>query len=133
MRSGTLWGSAVLASLALLMSGQLCMLTTCVPRLQRLTAEANASTCCHAAPTDEADVPPMPAGAMPCDQSMQLAAAPALDAPLPAAMPCVIAHEIALAPQPVDATAPAPVERDTGPTPGIHCPAPSGLRAPPRA
>lgn len=133
MRSGTLWGSAVLASLALLVSGQLCMLTTCVPRLQRLTAEA-ASTCCHAVPSDAADAPtPMPAGAMPCDQSMQMAAAPTLDAPVPVVTQCAVLSLIALASEPVEAIEPAPVERDTGRTPGIHCPAPTGLRAPPRA
>lgn len=33
MRVGTAWRLTVLASLALLLSGQLCMLTTCLPRL----------------------------------------------------------------------------------------------------
>jgi hypothetical protein len=132
MRSGTLWGSAVLASLALLMSGLLCMVTTCVPRLQRLNAET-AATCCHALPSDEADAPaPMPSGAMPCAQSMQLAAAPTLDAPAPAVL-CAVLSSVVLASAPADAIEPAPIERDTGPTPGVHSPAPAGLRAPPRA
>lgn len=36
MRIGKPWWLAVLASLVLLMSGQLCMLTTCLPRLTQL-------------------------------------------------------------------------------------------------
>lgn len=133
MRSGTLWGSAVLASLALLVSGQLCMVTTCVPRLQRLNAET-AAACCHALPSGAADAPaPMPSGAMPCAQSMQSAAAPTLDAPAPVVAQCAILSSIALASELADAVEPAPIERDTGPQPGVHSPAPAGLRAPPRA
>jgi hypothetical protein len=133
MRSGTIWGGAVLASLALLVSGQLCMVTTCVPRLQRPTAHA-ASTCCHAAPSGEANAPaPMPSTAMPCGQALQLASAPMLDAPLPAATTHATAHEIAVEPEVLEAIEVAPVERDTGPGPGVHSPAPTGLRAPPRA
>src|SRR5262245_19755302 len=68
MRVGTLWRVAVLASLALLVSSQLCMLTTCVPRLTS-SRSASAHACCRAAPTG-AQGPvraPMVPGAMPCD------------------------------------------------------------------
>jgi hypothetical protein len=130
-RSGTMWRSAVLASLALLMSGQLCMLTTCVPRLQ--AAHQPAHACCHAAPGSESPAPSAPTGAMPCDQSVNLAAAPTLDAPAPLAIPVALVAEISLAPAALERVAFAAPERDIGPTAAVHAPAPTGLRAPPRA
>jgi hypothetical protein len=126
-----MWSSAVLASLALLLSSQLCMLTTCVPRLRAARPQAHA--CCHAAPGSESPAPSTPTGAMPCDQSVNLAAAPTLDAPAPLATPVALVAEILLAPATLDVVAFVAPERDTGPTAGVHAPAPTGLRAPPRA
>ena len=134
MRSGSMWRLAALAAAVLLASGQLCMLTTCVPRLQRAKF-AGAHACCHAAPVRGASAPsaPTPVSAMPCDQSLNLAGAPTLDAPAPAVALLAIADDFlaaAMEPAPLEL---APIERDTGPSPGCHTPAPTGLRAPPRA
>lgn len=131
MRSGTLWRSAVLASLALLMSGQLCMLTTCVPRLRNAHAKAN--SCCHTAPGTAAPAPAMPAGAMPCDQSVTSAAAPVLDAPSAVAILFAVVPASDVECVELDRSAFTPPDHDTGPAPGSHRPAPTGLRAPPRA
>ena len=82
MRVGTLWQVAVLASLALLASGQLCMLTTCVPRLS--PRHAIDHSCCRALPGAAASGPargPAAPGGMPCDQVMHTAAAPTLSLP----------------------------------------------------
>jgi len=139
MRFGVHMRLAALASLALFLSGQLCMLTTCVPRLRDLAA-GSAHACCHALPGEHAPSGPdrgpapsgAPAGAMPCDQASSLADAPTLAAPQP----------LAVAPAWVPLNEPTRIllpvalelrERDTGPVPGRHSPAPSGLRAPPIA
>lgn len=134
MRTSWMWRSAVLAATALLMSGQLCMLTTCVPRLQHVSA-AQAHACCHAVPASDAPTPsaPVPLGAMPCDQSLNLAGGPTLDAPAPAALPLAIAADVAMSAMEIAPIERTPIERDTGPTPGRDTHAPTGLRAPPRA
>jgi hypothetical protein len=132
MRTGAMWRFAVLAAVALLASGQLCMLTTCVPRLQKASA-AEAHSCCHAVAETDAPSAPIPMGAMPCDQSVSLAGVPTLDAPAPAVLPLAIAADAAVALMEIASIELAPIERDTGPSPGRHTPAPTGLRAPPRA
>ncbi len=132
MRFGTPWRFAVLASLTLLMSGQLCMLTTCVPRLTHLRNET-AHVCCCTAPSTDAPVAPIPAGAMPCEQQLSFADAPTLLAPQPLAAPTALAVEPALSLVPPVWVASAERDLDTGPAPAVHRFAPSGLRAPPRA
>ncbi len=132
MRFGTRWRFAVLASLALLMSGQLCMITTCVPRLNRLQGQT-AHACCHGVPKSDAPAPAGSTGAMPCDQLVSLADAPSLAAPTAMVMPVawiadVLRATTSLAPHPL-----APIQRDTGPGPDVQPPSPTGLRAPPRA
>jgi len=131
MRVGTPWRLAVLASVAVLTSGQLCMLTTCVPRLTRSHAETS-HACCSGAPVSDAPAP-MPSGAMPCGQLVSLTDSPTLDAPvLLATAVGVVAHgEPSLAP--IETAVTALVERDTGPAPAVHRTAPTGLRAPPCA
>ena len=129
MRIGPLWRSAVLASLALLASGQLCMLTTCVPRLAPHHAPVHA--CCHALPSQQSPAPASSAG-MPCSLAMHSAAAPTLDSPLASIVPAALLEASAslLAP-PVRGSAPrAPL--DTG-APDRHRSAPADLRAPPQA
>jgi len=134
MRVGTLWQVAVLASLALLASGQLCMLTTCVPRLS--PRHAIDHSCCRALPGAAASGPargPAAPGGMPCDQVMHTAAAPTLSLPSASVAPAsLIASFAALLAPPARVDVPrAPI--DTGPPVDRHGPAPSGLRAPPQA
>lgn len=135
MKPSGMWRTTVLGAALLLASGQLCMLTTCVPRLQRASA-GGAHACCHATPgSDASSTPraPAPTGAMPCDESLNLTGSPTLDAPAVAVLPLAIAADIASS---VKESAPIvlePIERDTGPSPGRHTPAATGLRAPPRA
>jgi hypothetical protein len=138
MRFGTLRRIAVLASLSLFASGQLCMLTTCVPRLREAGAAA-AHACCRTAPAQDApgaprpESPGAPPGTMPCHQVSNLTDAPTLAAPEP------LAAAPALATEPEPAAVPAPrIERprsthDTGLMPGRDGPATAGLRAPPIA
>ena len=130
MRIGGMWRFAVLASLALLVSGQLCMITTCVPRLAQLRTAEHA--CCSTPVGADGPVAPARAGAMPCDQLSSLADAPSLDAPspIPVAMLTNEAPAVLEAPAPAEAAARA---CDTGPPPGRTGPAPAGLRAPPIA
>ena len=122
MRFGTLWRVAVLASLALLVSGQLCMLTTCVPRLIHTRVAAHA--CCRAkAPAAPSD--------MPCGLAMHLAGAPVLSSPEIAQTSPFPMFAALLAP-PARVNAPrAPI--DTGPPVDRQRSAPAGLRAPPQA
>ena len=135
MRVGTLWRVAVLASLAFLVSGQLCMLTTCVPRLTPRHAAAHA--CCRALPADgTASGPakaPVTPGAMPCDLSMHTADAPALSLPLASVAPAslLVAPAALLAPPARVSVPRAPI--DTGPPVDRQRSAPAGLRAPPQA
>ena len=139
VRVGTLWRVAVLASLALLVSGQLCMLTTCVPRLTSLPRSA-AHACCRALPTGGAPGPaqaPVVPGAMPCDQFMHLAGAPTLSQPLacvtPAPLPfAAFAAASALLAPPARVSVPR-VPIDTGPPVDRLRSAPADLRAPPQA
>jgi len=130
MRIGGMWRLAVLASLALLVSGQLCMLTTCVPRLTHLRTAAHG--CCSTPARAGAPAAPAPAGAMPCDQLVSLADTPTLDAPLPVLAAAFEAVELVVLEAPAPAIA-AARECDTGPPPGRTGPAPTGLRAPPIA
>lgn len=132
MRIGPLWRSAVLASLALLASGQLCMLTTCVPRLTPHHAPVHA--CCHALPSQQSPAPaPASSAGMPCSLAMHSAAAPTLESPPASIVPAALLEASAslLAP-PVRGSAPrAPL--DTGPAPDRYRSAPADLRAPPQA
>ena len=130
MRTGGMWRLAVLASLALLVSGQLCMLTTCVPRLAQLrTAE---HSCCSVPVGADGPAAPVRSGAMPCDQQSSLADAPTLETPSPVPVAVLSSEVLAVlaAPAPAEAAA---RECDTGPPPGRTGPAPAGLRAPPIA
>ena len=135
MRFGRLWRVAVLASLALLVSGQLCMLTTCVPRLGPRHAVAHA--CCRVLPMGRAASgsakTPAATGAMPCDQAMHTAGGPALSLPLASVPPIsLLVTSAALLLPPARVSAPrAPT--DTGPSLGRQRSAPAGLRAPPQA
>ena len=136
MRVGTLWRVAVLASLALLVSGQLCMLTTCVPRLTPSHKAAHA--CCRALPeagaTSAPTRAPVPSGAMPCSQVMHTADAPLLSLPLASVgpVPLPFTASAALLAPPARVLVPrAPI--DAGPPVDRHGSAPAGLRAPPRA
>jgi len=137
MRFGTLWRMSVLASLALLMSGQLCMLTTCVPRLTPFHAARHA--CCRVVPLDRSPDHRVPSpGAMPCDQVMHATAAPVLALPLACsgfgpgagALDATIAPNLLLA-APACVSAPRALA-DTGPPLGRPGPASAGLRAPPQ-
>ena len=132
MRLGTLWRVAVLASLALLVSGQLCMLTTCVPRLTSHSRAAH--TCCRALPADHAPAhAPEPLGAMPCHVSLVTADAPTLPPPLANVVHVLRVESLAaLLPAPAAGTS-QPAPHDTGPPLARHLPAPTGLRAPPEA
>ena len=132
MRFGTLWRVAVLASLALLVSGQLCMLTTCVPRLTSFHTSA-AHACCRALPTGGAAKSPESPEAMPCSMALHVADAPVLSLPLACVAPAFLLSTFAaqLAP-PARVDAPrAPI--DTGPPVDRQRSAPAGLRAPPEA
>jgi hypothetical protein len=134
MRVGTLWKLAVLASLALLVSSQLCMLTTCVPRLSPRHLAAHA--CCRALPDRGASSGPMrvpgASGVMPCDQFMHTASAPALSLPLASAPALALFTDVAalLAPPARVSVPRAPI--DTGPPVDRHGLAPASLRAPPQ-
>jgi len=130
MRFGMLWRVAVLASLALLVSGQLCMLTTCVPRLTPHHAAAHA--CCRALPTGGTAKAPAAPSAMPCGLAMHLTGAPALSPPVIAPASLLFSASVALLAPPVRVSVPrAPI--DTGPPVDRHRSAPAGLRAPPQA
>ena len=137
MRFGTPWRLAVFASLVLLMSGQLCMVTTCVPRLHRLrgaTSSMASHACCRTTPVSSSPArSSRTPGAMPCDVVLNAAVAPELAAAplttLPATL--VVAAAAPLAP-PAHAADPF-AEADTGPPHERHTPAPAGLRAPPQA
>jgi hypothetical protein len=133
MRSGALWRLAVLSSLAILTSGQLCMVTTCVPSLQHAHAGTQ-HACCRATPTTPGPAKSQrSAGTMPCDVVLHAASAPVLDSALPLAAAGAVWAAVAptLAP-PVHARAPR-FEADTGPPLARLSPAPAGVRAPPQA
>jgi hypothetical protein len=133
MRSAALWRLAVLSSLAILTSGQLCMVTTCVPRLQHANAGAQ-HACCRATPET-----PGPArsqhspGTMPCDVVLHAASAPALDAALPVAAAGALWAAVAPTLAPPARTSAPRLEADTGPPLDRLSPAPAGVRAPPQA
>jgi hypothetical protein len=133
MRFGTPWRLAVLASLAILSSGQLCMITTCVPRLQHAHAVSQ-HACCRVMPESPAPAKSQrSAGTMPCDVVLHAASAPVLDSALPlvAAVALWAAAAPTLAP-PARERAPR-LEADTGPPLERLSPAPAGVRAPPQA
>ena len=131
MRSGTLWRFAVLVSLAVLTSGQLCMLTTCLPRLHRMQSVAT-HACCRTTPMSPARSSHGP-GPMPCDMMLHSTAAPDLAAASPLTLPAalVVTADAALSLPPRFAS--GFDEANTGPPPGRFSPAPAGLRAPPQA
>jgi len=135
MRFGTLWRFAVLASLALLVSGQLCMLTTCVPRLVPVHAS---HACCRALPLGPAadgsqGDAPSSESAMPCGQAMHTTGAPSLAPPLAASVAFTAFDATAelLAPPARVIVPRAPIE--SHPPLDRTSPAPAGLRAPPQA
>lgn len=136
MRLGHSWRAAVLASLAVLVSGQLCMLTTCVPRLTHPRASA-AHACCRAsvpASNTSADAEaPESSGAMPCNMALHQVSAPALDAAAPATLPVALHVTAALTLAPPACVAIPASTADTGPPLDRLSPAPAGLRAPPAA
>jgi hypothetical protein len=130
MRFGTLWRVAVLASLALLVSGQLCMLTTCAPRLTPHHVAVHA--CCRALPTGGTAKSPAASGAMPCSIALHMAGAPALASPSLAQASSLFTTFAALLAPPARVSVPqAPI--DTGPPVDRQRSAPAGLRAPPQA
>jgi len=135
MRVGTLWRVAVLASLALLVSGQLCMLTTCVPRLA--TAHAATHACCRALPAGGAASggarSPVAPRAMPCGLALHTVSAPVLSLPWASVAPVSLFSTFAalLAPPARVSVPRAPI--DTGPPVDRFGSAPAGLRAPPQA
>ena len=129
MRFGRLWQAAVLASLALLVSGQLCMITTCVPRLTSRHVALHA--CCRALPLRDAAKAPAAPLEMPCGMALHMSSAPALASPAAAPSLFFAALAAQLAP-PARVDVPrAPI--DTGPPVDRQRSAPAGLRAPPRA
>jgi len=132
MRLGVWWRTAVFASLALLASGQLCMMTTCAPRLGRVGNHA-AHACCDTGARAPAPAPPGHQGTMPCSVAMSLAHVPGLDTPQPA-LPVLgvqVLGEDVVAPSAPATT--GDLDRDHGPPPGHTGSAPAGLRAPPLA
>ena len=132
MRFGRLWQASVLASLALLVSGQLCMITTCVPRLTARHVALHA--CCRALPMGGAAKAPEPTRGMPCGMALHMTSAPALSSPLASVVPSSLfsAAFAALLAPPARVDAPrAPI--DTGPPVDRQRSAPAGLRAPPQA
>ena len=132
MRIGTLRRIAVLASLALMTSSQLCMLTTCVPRLTQLHAAVHA--CCRATPAPAAKgSPPSVPGTMPCDIALNLAVAPTLEGPSVATLPAAALVPAAVLPAPIIAVTVPATHDDTGPPLARTSPASAGLRAPPLA
>src|SRR6266487_3058338 len=113
MRSGTPWRLAVLASLALMLSGQLCMLTTCVPRLTHLRSAAH--SCCRATPAPSAPAQPLQApGAMPCDILLHGADGPSLAAASPLSMPAALVPAASSMLAPPARVAPPVADADTG-------------------
>ena len=132
MRLGHAWRAAVLASLALLVSGQLCMITTCVPRLTRPSQGSHA--CCGTSARATTPTAPMPATrSMPCDQQGHTVIAPALDA----ALAHVASDELPF----LGTTIPSPPQAQVsvadpgdaaGPPPADPALDPSGPRAPPQ-
>ena len=129
MRVGKLWRVAVLASLALLVSGQLCMLTTCVPRLSPRHAAVHA--CCRALPAGGSTSSPVAPHAMPCSLALHMAGAPALTLPSLAQTSLITTFAALLAPPARVSVPRAPI--DTGPPVDRQRSAPADLRAPPQA
>ena len=131
MKVGTLWRVAVLASLALLVSGQLCMLTTCVPRLTPRHAAAHA--CCRALPGGGAANSPAAPRTMPCSLALASTAAPVLSLPSASEAPASSLLSLAalLAPPARGSVPRAPI--DTGIPVDRQQSAPADLRAPPQA
>lgn len=128
MRLGHAWRAAVLASLALLLSGQLCMLTTCVPRLGRTARGAHA--CCEASGRATPPAAPAPAThGMPCNQQLLTADAPVFGVD-GSALVVVLPFVAAAVASPAIVTLPI-AHDDTGPPVSRTLPATAGLRAPP--
>ncbi len=132
MKLGTPRHVAVLASLALLMSGQLCMLTTCVPRLHQLRSAAHA--CCRATPASSTSAPSQQAqGAMPCDIMLHGADAPVIASATPLSpLAALVIEAAAMLAPPACVVAAEFARSGSGPPHGWLSPAPAGLRAPPQ-
>lgn len=132
MRLGHAWRAAVLASLALLVSGQLCMITTCVPRLTRLTHGSHA--CCGASARATTPATPMPTTrSMPCDQQGHTVIAPVLDAGSAQAASDELPFLGTTIPSPSQAMVRVTDPGDAaGPPPADPALDPSGPRAPPQ-
>ena len=129
MRLGHAWRVAVLASMALFLSGQLCMLTTCVPRLARVMHGSHA--CCEAPGRATSPAAPAPAThGMPCGQQLLTADASVSGVDGPALIAVLPMVEAAAASLPI-ARIPI-VHADTGPPVSRTLPATAGLRAPPQ-
>ncbi len=129
MRLGLPWRVTVLASLLLLLSGQFCMLTTCLPRMAR--AHAGAHACCHTERTAPTSTP-VPSGAMPCGQSVVLLDASAHEtaAPIVQTVAWIVTADVLVTPA---ARRMPRAADDTGPPLARRATATSGLRAPPQA
>ena len=130
MRFGAAWRIAVLASLALLMSSQLCMLTTCLPRFHHQRRPAHAGGRVMPQPPMRA---PTATGARACGTALDGPRVSALGAVMNGATPTalIVAAAVTLAPS---AHEPLPVAvADSGPPPGRRRTAPAGQRAPPQA
>lgn len=128
MRLGLSWRVSVIVSMLLLLSGQFCMLTTCLPRMTR--AQGADHACCHAERTTPARTP-APTGAMPCGQSVVLTDGGVHEAPAPIVQ--TIAWFVTAPPvsMPAERNLVRPVD-DDGPPLARTSPATAGLRAPPQ-
>jgi hypothetical protein len=132
MRFGRLWQAAVLASVGLLVSGQLCMITTCMPRLTARHVALH--VCCRALPMRGGAKAPAAPLEMPCGMALHMTSAPALSSPIASVVPSSLfpAAFAALLAPPARVDVPrAPI--DTGPPVDRQRSAPAGLRAPPQA
>ncbi|MFM7230818.1 MAG: hypothetical protein ACKO3S_02420 [bacterium] len=131
MRFRLSWRPSVLVALALLVSGQFCMLTTCLPRLARASDTAHA--CCRASGRGETPAPaPTAAHTMPCGQHLVTSDAPSVpDAPETSLVLATVLEAPRVLASPVAGVAFA--RADGGPPPEHGRTAPAGLRAPPAA
>ncbi|MEY4071471.1 MAG: hypothetical protein RL721_2085 [Candidatus Eisenbacteria bacterium] len=131
MRFGTSWRPSVLVALALLVSGQFCMLTTCLPRLARANDAAHA--CCRASGRAESPAPvPTASHTMPCGQHLVTSDAPSVpDAPETSLVLATVLESPRVLASPVTGVVYA--RADGGPPSDRGRTAPAGLRAPPAA
>lgn len=128
MRLGLTWRVSVFVSLLLLLSGQFCMLTTCLPRMAR--AQGAAHACCHAERNTPARTPAS-TSAMPCGQSVVLTDVGVHEAPAPIVQTLACFVALPQAPTPALRTVARAID-DDGPPLAQTSPATAGLRAPPQ-